>query len=128
MQVKKNIKMALGGTGIIKVEDFEFHIAKGWHEAEHKVENHFKVSAEVVYEREKLPAGSFLDYEDLAAILKRHMISDTHLLETIAEQILEDIARQWPYIKSARVVIRKLTPAFTHMKIGAVVVERQVAY
>jgi 7,8-dihydroneopterin aldolase/epimerase/oxygenase len=118
--VKKNIKMA---QGVIKVEDFEFHIAKGWHEVEHKVENHFKVTAEVVYERESLEAGTFMDYEELTRILKRHMISDTQLLETIAEKIIHDIRHQWPFITSAKVVIRKLNPAFMHMKIGAVVVE-----
>lgn len=128
MRVKKNIKMAQGTTGSIKVEDFEFHIAKGWHEVEHLVENHFKVSAEVVYLREKLPAGTFLDYEDLVKILKSHMISDVHLLETIAESMLKDISTRWPFIQSAKVIIRKLSPAFAKLKIGAVVVELGVRY
>jgi dihydroneopterin aldolase len=111
------------GRGVIKVEDFEFHIAKGWHAVEHKVENHFKVSAEVVYDRDLLMQGTFMDYEDLANILRKHMISDTHLLETIAEQILEEIRQKWPFLQSANVIIRKLNPAFSNMKIGAVVVE-----
>ncbi len=114
-------------TGVIKVEDFEFYIAKGWHKVEHKVENHFKVSAEVIYEKEKLPHGTFLDYEDLVAILKGHMISDVHLLETIAESMLLDIKDKWPFIQSARVVIRKLNPAFSNLKIGAVVVEMSIS-
>ena len=128
MRVKNNRKMVQAQTGVIKVEDFEFYIAKGWHQVEHKVENHFKVSAEVVYERGKLPQGTFLDYEDLVAILKGHMISDVHLLETIAESILQDIGKKWPFIHSSRVVIRKLNPAFAQMRIAAVVVEMSAIY
>lgn len=125
MQVKKNIKMVQSKRGVIKVEDFEFFLAKGWHEVEHLVENHFKVSAEVVYMKDKVPQGTFLDYEDLVNMLKGHMISDIHLLETIAENILQAIHERWPFIESAKIIIRKLNPAFLQMKIGAVVVEME---
>jgi len=125
LQVKKNIKMVQSKRGVIKVEDFEFFLAKGWHEVEHLVENHFKVSAEVVYMKDKVPQGTFLDYEDLVNMLKGHMISDIHLLETIAENILQAIHERWPFIESAKIIIRKLNPAFLQMKIGAVVVEME---
>jgi len=117
--------MVQSKRGVIKVEDFEFFLAKGWHEVEHLVENHFKVSAEVVYMKDKVPQGTFLDYEDLVNMLKGHMISDIHLLETIAENILQAIHERWPFIESAKIIIRKLNPAFLQMKIGAVVVEME---
>jgi dihydroneopterin aldolase len=120
--------MAQGTRGMIKVEDFEFYIAKGWYESEHKVENHFKVTAEVVYDKSQVPKDSFLDYADLVSILKSHMVSNIHLLETIAEHILHDIHQRWPFISSARVQIRKLSPAFVNMKIGALVVEMEEHY
>jgi dihydroneopterin aldolase len=115
--------MAQGKTGVIKVEDFEFYIAKGWFEAEHKVENHFKVSAEVHYDCDRVPEGVFLDYVDLIGILNAHMISDIHLLEDIAGEILNDTKARWPFIRSAKVQIRKLSPAFSGIRVAAVTVE-----
>lgn len=113
-------------VGKIAVKDLEIRVKKGLYPSELKLENHFKVSAEVRYDPNKLSKGYFLDYEKLADIIQKHMYSNEHLLENIAEQILSTIKSEWPMFKSAQVTIEKLNPSFLYLSIAAVVVEMRI--
>lgn len=118
--------MVVSKTAKIKVERLRFQLKKGLYETEKQLENSFCVSAEVCYSASALAPGDYLNYEVLAEICSRHMLSETHLLETIAASVLDSIAAEWPFFSSASVCIEKLNPAFEGLNIGAVVVEMYV--
>ena len=113
-------------VGKIAVKDLELFLIKGLYPSERSLENHFKVSAEVLYDPKQLSKGEFLDYERLAEIIHEQMHSNEHLLENIAGQILSSIKSEWPMFKSAHIKIEKLDPAFRSLSISAVVVEMSI--
>ncbi|MES2616745.1 MAG: dihydroneopterin aldolase [Bacteroidota bacterium] len=115
--------MKEAGSVTVKVEDLEVYIGKGLYDAERKVENHFKVSAELCYQRSAIGENEFVNYESIAEIIAGQMHSDEKLLENIAFKSLQAMKEKWPFATTCKIIIRKLHPAFTNQVIGAVVVE-----
>lgn len=107
----------------VKVEDLEVFVAKGLYDAERKLENHFKVTAELCYQQSALGENEFVNYESIAEILTQQMHTEEKLLENIAFKSLEAMKEKWPFAITCKIIIRKLHPAFVNNVIGAVVVE-----
>lgn len=112
--------MAQNITGTISVEDLKLYLNKGLYASEALTHNHFLVSASVSYRPEDLGAGAYLDYTELAHLLRNTMCSDTQLLESIAATCVESIRQQWPFAISVRVHIKKIHPDFEGLQLNAV--------
>ncbi len=112
--------MAQNITGTISVEDLKLFINKGLYASEALTHNHFLVSAAVAYHLEDLGAGAYLDYTELAHLLRNTMCSDTQLLESIARSCVESIRQKWPFAISVRVHIKKIHPDFEGLQLNAV--------
>ncbi len=117
--------MGYGRKAAIAVRNLEIHVKKGLYPSEALVENRFLLSARVSYNPELMSKGDYLNYERLAEILREQMLSDTSLLELVAEHILDHILNEWPQAEQADVRIEKLNPPFSKHKLESVVVEME---
>lgn len=112
--------MAQNITGTISVEDLKLYLNKGLYASEALTHNHFIVSASVSYHIDDLGAGAYLDYTELAHLLRNTMCSDTQLLESIAKRCVESICQTWPFAMSVHVQIKKIHPDFEGLQLNAV--------
>lgn len=106
--------------GTIAVEDLKLYLNKGLYASEALTHNHFQVSAFVSYRPEDLSQERYLDYTELAHLLRNVMCSDTQLLETIAANCVDAIRQKWPFALSVRVHIKKNYPDFEGLQLNAV--------
>lgn len=105
----------------ITVEDLRIAIKKGLYDTESLVENEFLVTSAVEYLHENLQAGQYLDYAQLASVIKSNMLKPNGLLEKVAMDIIQDVRNHWPFAKSVSVKIKKLNPHFKHPMTAVVV-------
>lgn len=107
----------------IAIDGLELTMKKGLYPSEKLLENKFLLSARVGYAPSELKKGEYLNYERLAEIMDAEMKKDVLLLETIAENILNEFLLEWPLAHNAFVRIEKRNPAFSTFRVAAVVVE-----
>jgi dihydroneopterin aldolase len=98
----------------IALLDLEFYAYHGIYEEERKSGNRFSVDLKVevhVNKDENFDdLNNTIDYEKLYAIVKKHMMISSLLLEKIAQKILREILEAWPQAISVSVSISKFTP------------------
>lgn len=100
--------------GIIEIEDMEFFAFHGCFEAERVVGNRFLVNACLRYDC-GLPAltdqiADALNYQAVYEVIAREMMQPSHLLEHVAQRILDALYAAFPQLESARIKISKMNP------------------
>ncbi len=98
----------------IELENMKFYAYHGHYEVEQKVGNHFLVSLRVTTDKmESLQSDRLkdaLDYQQLYAIVKREMEIPSHLLEHVADRILQSVFEEIREVSYARIRISKMNP------------------
>ncbi|TAJ14900.1 dihydroneopterin aldolase [Marinilabiliaceae bacterium JC017] len=101
-------------TGLIELEEMEFYAYHGCFKEEQIVGNRFLVN--IALETEcSTPAESdsindALNYVQVYEITREQMMQKSHLLEHLANRILDAIYARFPFIVSARVKVSKMNP------------------
>lgn len=96
----------------ISLKDVRCYAYHGWYPEEQIIGCWFTVHVEVEFFKVKTEEmlAKTLNYEDLNAIINRAMETPKKLLETVVEEILEEIRNDYPFINSAEITIIKHNP------------------
>lgn len=101
-------------TGRIALEGLSFRAFHGVYAHEHTAGNNFEVDVAVETDFSKGAASDSLtgtvDYEILYRLVKNEMEKPSHLIETVAEKIVEAIMTQLPAVILVELKISKLNP------------------
>ena len=100
--------------GKIEIEGMEFFAYHGHYEAEQIVGNKFLVDV-MVETKMDVPAKTddlhdAVDYQKIYKLTKREMGLKSHLLENIANRILQAIVEEFKQISKIKVKVSKLNP------------------
>lgn len=96
----------------VALKDVKFYAFHGFYPEERLVGTHFFVDAEVTF----VPNGdteqldNTVNYEVINNIITAEMQQTQLLLETVVKAMITAIIETYPFIKSAKVGIRKLNP------------------
>jgi len=100
------VKVALQG-----VQFFAYH---GYYPEERIKGNNFIVDAEVEFLQQQHfdtdEIAHTVNYEQLYAIVARHMQTPRKLLETVVQSIIDDLKAEYPFAQTIRVGLKKLNP------------------
>lgn len=100
--------------GIIEIEGMEFFAYHGCFEAEQIVGNKFRVYVCLHYDAEQAAKtdaiGDALSYQTAYEIIASEMMKRSHLLEHLAQRILDALYQTFPQLKYARIKISKINP------------------
>ncbi|MBB3698562.1 dihydroneopterin aldolase [Flammeovirga yaeyamensis] len=99
----------------ISLEGLEFFAYHGFFEEERKIGNKYGVDITVDTNFSKAAEEDNLDntinYMELFEIIKKHMDISTKLLETIGQNIVNDVYDKWTNnVLNVKVVIKKFNP------------------
>jgi dihydroneopterin aldolase len=102
----------------IQLQDLEFFAYHGLYESEKKHGNNFLVDAFISIDaNEKIvQIDQTVDYVKVFEIIRDRMQIATHLLETIAQELIGTIYAADKRIKSIEISIKKLTPPIPGFK------------
>lgn len=110
----------------IELKDVQLHGYHGVYEGEKTAGGNYEVNVQVAFEEkesvfEKL--SDTINYESLFAIIQQCMSIATPLLETLAENIVHTIKKEYLFINDVRVSVYKLNPpmAYFQGKVGVTV-------
>src|SRR5437868_336233 len=99
---------------MIKVElhNLRFFAHHGMYEEEKKVANEFNVDLEVSFEANETitSINESINYVKLYELVKRHMLQEQRLLETIVMNITNAIHEQFSLVKKVSITITKKYP------------------
>jgi dihydroneopterin aldolase len=100
------IKVSLHGA--------EFFARHGFYKEEQILGNYFVVNIEACFNPQATAINddlnNTLNYEQLYEIAKAAMAVPKQLLETVAQEIADNIMQQFPYLSTLQVEVRKLNP------------------
>ncbi|MBE7177673.1 MAG: dihydroneopterin aldolase [Mucilaginibacter polytrichastri] len=96
----------------IALTNLRFFAYHGFYPEEQVLGNEFFVDLHVKTGQEASndELASTLNYEELYAIVDRHMRIPVKLIETVAQDILDAIAQDYPDVDHAGILIRKPLP------------------
>ncbi len=98
----------------VGLEGVQFNAAIGVHPEEKILGNNFEVDFEVAFKNNKQHDTQNLDdtinYTHLYTILKNEFAHKTDLLETVAQNILDQTLLIYPFLRSIKIKIKKLNP------------------
>lgn len=97
----------------IFLEDLRFYSRIGVGEQERRVGNEYSVSVSVVYDAtffEEEDLETTISYADVYEEIKREMMRESLLLESVALRISERISKRWDIVDEISVVIVKIKP------------------
>lgn len=102
----------------ICVNDFQIRGFHGVHPLEKKTGCIFSIDLCVSFQKEAhiQQLDDSIDYENLLAIIKRHMQTKRDLLETVCQDILDEIYKTYPEVSRVEITIRKLDPPVENFK------------
>ncbi|MEO1652050.1 MAG: dihydroneopterin aldolase [Bacteroidota bacterium] len=98
----------------ISLEGMEFFAYHGFYKEERKIGNKFNVDLtiwtdlEEAAQKDKLSAT--IDYESLYKMIQQVMVRPSKLLEHIAQQIIQEIYENYPFIEAVEVSVAKYNP------------------
>ena len=99
---------------MIEIEGMEFYACHGHFAAEQVVGNRFLVNLTLISDCSKAAKSDdladALDYQIAYFIVKEEMQTKSHLLEHVAERILDRLYLECPLIEKAKIKISKLNP------------------
>jgi 7,8-dihydroneopterin aldolase/epimerase/oxygenase len=100
--------------GIIELKGMHFHSHHGYFESERLTGNDFLV--DVILETDCSLAAKTdnledtLNYQAVNDLIKKEMQISSHLLEHVANRILESLYSEFPAVKKVKVTVSKLNP------------------
>ena len=96
----------------IELHNLRFFAHHGMYEEEKKVANEFDVDLEVSFEANDtiVSINESINYVKLYELVKKHMLQEQRLLETIAMNITNSIHEQYPQVKKISITITKKYP------------------
>ncbi|TAH03267.1 MAG: dihydroneopterin aldolase [Sphingobacteriales bacterium] len=98
----------------IGLEGVQFKGAIGLHPEEKILGNNFLVDFEITFKNTKQPdtenLNETINYCDLYSILETELAQTTDLLETVAQDILDQTLLAYPFLRSIKIKIKKLNP------------------
>lgn len=101
-------------TGIIEIEGMEFFAYHGCFEAEQIVGNKFTVYAQLHYDCSEAASSDniqhALSYQTAYEIIAREMMKNSHLLENVAQRMLDALYAIFPQLTYAKIKISKMNP------------------
>ena len=100
--------------GIIEIEGMEFYAYHGHYEEERIVGNRFlldlKIEADCTVAAASDNIKDAVNYQIAYKIIREQMLEKSHLLENIAQRILDALYQNMKGIKKATVKVRKMNP------------------
>ena len=100
--------------GLIEIEGMQFYAFHGHFEAERVVGNNFQVDLHFKTDCSKAAMSDNLNdtvnYQKVYDIVKKEMETPSHLLEHVAQRILDSLFLAFPEISDTKVKISKLNP------------------
>lgn len=100
--------------GIIEIEDMEFYAYHGHYEEERVVGNRFllnlKIEADCHTAAKSDRIDDALNYQTVYKIICKQMEIKSHLLENIAQRILDALFNNVKGIKKASIKVKKMNP------------------
>lgn len=101
-------------TGRVALEGLTFHAFHGVYSHERDTGNNFEVDIAVETDFSQAAIHDELsgtvDYEILYRIVKEEMARPSHLIETVAEKIVNDVLKELPAVIQVELTIAKLHP------------------
>jgi len=96
----------------IELHNLRFFAHHGMYEEEKKVANEFEVDLEVSFEANQTitSINESINYVKLYELVKKFMLQEQRLLETIAMNITNAIHEQFPQVKKISLTITKKYP------------------
>src|SRR5258706_4380351 len=93
----------------IELHNLRFFAHHGMYEEEKKVANEFDVDLEVSFEANDtiVSINESINYVKLYELVKKHMLQEQRLLETIAMNITNSIHEQYPQVTKISIIITK---------------------
>ena len=99
---------------LIEIENMEFHANHGHFAEEQVIGNTFLVDLKIEYNSKKAQSSDNLkdtvNYQRAYEIVKREMGISSHLLEHVAERILDSLINELLGIEAAQVKVSKVNP------------------
>jgi 7,8-dihydroneopterin aldolase/epimerase/oxygenase len=100
--------------GTIEIEGMEFYAYHGHYEEERIVGNRFlldlKIEADCETAAKSDNIKDAVNYQVAYKIIREQMLMKSHLLENIAQRILDALYQQMKGIKKATIKVRKMNP------------------
>lgn len=100
--------------GVIEIEGMEFFAYHGCFEAEQIVGNKFIVYACLHYDCGKAAASDdirdALSYQTAYEIIAKEMMQNSHLLENVAQRMIDALYLSFPQLKCVKIKISKMNP------------------
>lgn len=98
----------------VGLEGVQFKAAIGLYPEEKILGNNFLVDFEVAFKNSKQPDTQSIEdtinYSTLYKILEMEFAQTTDLLETVAQDILDQTLLAYPFLRSIKIKIKKLNP------------------
>ena len=95
-------------NGIIEIEGMEFFAFHGCYETERVVGNKFMVYARIETDCSK--AAQTDNIEDAYEIIAKEMMITSHLLEHVAQRMIDALYNAFPQISHVTIKVSKLNP------------------
>ena len=100
--------------GRIEIEGMEFYAFHGHYEEERVVGSRFLLDIAITTGTKKAAKTDrlkyALDYQEVYRIIQEEMQKKSHLLENIANRILEALHTRFPEIKKTKLKVSKMNP------------------
>ncbi|MCG6187881.1 dihydroneopterin aldolase [Maribellus maritimus] len=100
--------------GIIEIERMQFYAFHGHYKTERVVGNNFEVYLRFETDCSTAAISDNLNdttnYQEVYNLVKKEMQNTSHLLEHVAQRILNSLFKNFPEIKNAQVKISKINP------------------
>ncbi len=101
-------------TGIIELEGMEFYAYHGCYAAEQLVGSKFRVDAEIRYDcalaARKDEIADALSYQTAYEVIAAEMRTVSHLLEHVAQRMIDALYARFPQAVCVRIRVSKLNP------------------
>jgi dihydroneopterin aldolase len=101
-------------TGLIELEEMEFYAYHGCFKEEQIVGNRFLVNIAIETDCTKAAASDnindALNYVSVYELTKKEMMQNSHLLEHLANRIIEQLHIQFPSVIHSKVKVSKMNP------------------
>ncbi len=97
----------------ISLEQLQFHSPIGFYKEERILGNEFSVDIDIQIEEGKSSISQLtetIDYAQVYDLIKKEMAKEERLIETVAQNCIQNIKKQWESIKGIEIIIRKLHP------------------
>jgi len=97
----------------VALHEVKFFAYHGFYPEEQILGNHFVVDAAVKFKSDKVAddeISNTVNYEKLYGVLAEEMKRPRKLLETLAQEMVEKIRSEFPFLETVKVGIKKLNP------------------